>query len=143
VGPSTQGTARKIVCVQGTEEDVEFRKEEVYLLTTVAVGTEVVTSTVSRKVAQPVWQVGHGPCVVVVVVLGQQESLGGTKSVVFSSRMHSGIGPHLRVGQPICASAMNIGPTCPSLPVAWAVSAVKVKHECGTVTTDSKAVGLT
>lgn len=81
MGPSTQDSAPKIVCVHGADENVEgvdVGAEEVAFLTTVAAGAEVVTRTVSRNVAQPVWQVGQGPCVVAVVVVGQQVSLGGT-----------------------------------------------------------------
>lgn len=62
MGPSTQGSARKIVWVHGADDEgVNVGEEEVSLLTAVATGTEVVTSTVSQKIAQPVWQVGQGP----------------------------------------------------------------------------------
>ena len=38
----------------------------------------VVTSTVSHVVAQPTWHDPQGPIVVVVLVVGQHGSLGGT-----------------------------------------------------------------
>ena len=61
MGPSTKGSARKIVCVHGVDdEDGVDDGEEMPLFIAVATG-EVVMSTVSQKVAQPVWQVGQGP----------------------------------------------------------------------------------
>jgi hypothetical protein len=61
----------------------------------------VVTTTVVRSIAHPVWHVAQGPGVVIVGVVGQHGSLGGTKSVVVSRMMHSGIGPQVDVGQAI------------------------------------------
>jgi hypothetical protein len=61
VGPSTKDSAGKIICVHGADdEDGVDVEEELSLLMAVATG-EVVTSTVSQEMAQPVWQVGQGP----------------------------------------------------------------------------------
>lgn len=74
--------------MHGAEEVVDVGEES--FLSKVASAAEVVTVTVLRMVAQPIWHVPQGPCVVVVLVVGQHLSLGGTRSVVVSSRMQAG-----------------------------------------------------
>lgn len=92
----TQGTALKIVLVHGVEVGVG---EEVSFLTRVA--SVVVTVTVFQAVAHPIWHVPQGPCEVVVDVVGQHGSLGGTKSVVVSSWMQSGANGQAYSGQTV------------------------------------------
>lgn len=68
---------------------------------------EAVTVVVLRSIPQSLWHVGQGPSVVIVVVVGQDASLGGTKSVVVDTSLHCGMGPHLRVGQSVLRSDTN------------------------------------
>ena len=96
MGPVTQGTALKIVLVHGVEVGVD---EEVSFLARVA--AVVVTVTVFQVVSHPIWHVPQDPCEVVVVVVGQHGSLGGTKTVVVSSRMQSGANGQAYSGQTV------------------------------------------
>jgi hypothetical protein len=105
VGPTSIGPSVKIVRVHGLEVGVGGEEAAVFFLTSLATTPEVeagiVTVAVLRLIAQPLWHVGQGPSIVMVLVVVQHASLGGTKSVVVASRMHSGIGPHSRREQSV------------------------------------------
>jgi hypothetical protein len=62
------------------------------LLGTAAV---VVTVEIMYSVLHPVWQVEHGPDTMVVPVVGQHASSGGTYVVVVASKTQSGAAEHL------------------------------------------------